>query len=206
LSGIEIAAVQDDKKALHQFVELPYELYRGDPYWVPPLRIAVKELLDKEKHPFYADAETELFLARQNGRVVGRIAAIFDKAHNRAHDETAGFFGFYESIDDAAVAKALLEAARQWVSGKGAKFMRGPVNPSTNYESGLLVEGFDRSPMVMMTYNPRYYPALMERNGLHKAKDLFAYLSDANTIDMEKIERVSALAVKRAASPSARSR
>jgi GNAT superfamily N-acetyltransferase len=196
LAGIDIAAVQD-KKAFHQFVELPYEIYRGDACWVPPLRIAVKELLDKQKHPFYANAEMELFLARQNGRVVGRIAAIFDRAHNRAHDETAGFFGFYESIDDAAVAKALLAAARQWVSGKGARFLRGPVNPSTNYESGLLVEGFDRSPMVMMTYNPRYYAELMERNGLRKAKDLYAYLSDANTIDMAKIERVAALALKK---------
>ncbi len=190
MAGIEIAAVED-KKALHQFVELPYEIYRGDPYWVPPLRIAVKELLDKAKHPFYKDAETELFLARQNGRVVGRIAAIFDKAHNRFHGEEAGFFGFYESVDDPAVAKALLTAARQWVAGRGARFLRGPVNPSTNYECGMLVDGFDSSPMVMMTYNPRYYPALMEQAGLRKAKDLLAYLSNANTIESTKIERVA---------------
>jgi GNAT superfamily N-acetyltransferase len=190
LAGIEIATVQD-KKALHQFVELPYEIYRGDPYWVPPLRIAVKELLDKSKHPFYRDAETELFLARQNGRVVGRIMAIIDKAHNRTHDEKAGFFGFYESVDSPAVATALLLAARHWVYARGAGFLRGPVNPSTNYESGTLVHGFDSSPMVMMTYNHRYYPALMEQAGLRKAKDLLAYASNANTIDLEKIERVS---------------
>lgn len=194
MAGIEIAAVED-KKALHQFVELPYEIYRGDPYWVPPLRIAVKELLDKAKHPYYKDAETELFLARQNGRVVGRIAAIFDKAHNRTHGEVAGFFGFYESIDDPAVAKALLTAARQWVAGRGARFLRGPVNPSTNYECGVLVDGFDSSPMVMMTYNHRYYPALMEQAGLQKARDLLAYLSNANTIDIDKIERVSSRAL-----------
>lgn len=198
MAGIEIAAVQD-KKALNEFVELPYEIYRGDRYWVPPLRIAVKELLDKAKHPYYLNAETELFLARQNGRVVGRIAAIHDRAYNRTHGENAGFFGFYESIDDQAVAKALLSAARQWVSGKGAGFLRGPVNPSVNYECGMLVDCFDRSPMVMMTYNPRYYPVLMEQAGLHKAKDLLAYLSDANTIEMRKIERVakSALAKNR---------
>jgi GNAT superfamily N-acetyltransferase len=194
LAGIEIAAVQD-KKALHQFVELPYEIYRGDPYWVPPLRIAVKELLDKSKHPYYRDAETELFLARQNGRVVGRIAAILDKAHNRTHGENAGFFGFFESVDDPAVATALLMAARHWVFARGAGFLRGPVNPSTNYESGTLVEGFDSSPMVMMTYNPRYYPALMEQAGLRKVKDLLAYVSNANTIDMGKIERVASRAL-----------
>ena len=195
MAGIEIAAVQD-KKALDQFVEFPYELYRGDPYWVPPLRIAVKELLDKAKHPYYLNAETELFLARQNGRVVGRIAAILDKAHNRTHGESAGFFGFYESINDGGAAKALLDAARQWVSGKGAKFLRGPVNPSTNYECGMLVDAFDSNPMVMMPYNPRYYPSLMEQAGLKKAKDFLAYRSNANTIDIQKIERVANLAVK----------
>ncbi len=194
MAGIQIAAVQD-KKALHEFVELPYGLYRGDPYWVPPLRIAVKELLDKAKHPFYRDAETELFLARQDGRVVGRVAAIVDKAHNRTHGESAGFFGFYESVNDAAVAKALLSAAREWVSGRGAAFLRGPVNPSTNYECGTLVEGFDSSPMVMMTYNHRYYPSLMEQAGLRKVKDLLAYLSHADTIDIAKIERVAGRAL-----------
>jgi GNAT superfamily N-acetyltransferase len=196
LAGIEIAAVQD-KKALDQFVELPYEIYRNDPYWVPPLRIAVKELLDKAKHPYYRDAETELFLARQNGKVVGRIAAILDKAHNRTHGEEAGFFGFYESINDLAVANALLNAARTWVTARGSRFLRGPVNPSTNYECGTLVEGFDSSPMVMMTYNPRYYPTLMEQAGLHKAKDLLAYSSNANTIDLAKIERVAAMALRK---------
>ena len=196
MAGIEIAAVQD-KKSLHDFVEFPYELYRGDPYWVPPLRIAVKELLDKAKHPYYVNAETELFLARQNGRVVGRIAGIIDKAHNRTHGEQAGFFGFYESTDDQAVANALLQAARQWTSARGAKFLRGPVNPSTNYECAMLVDGFDSSPMVMMTYNPRYYPVLMEKAGLHKAKDLIAYASHSQKIDLAKIERVSSLALKK---------
>ena len=89
------------------------------------------------------------------------------------------------------MARALLQRARQWVFDRGAKFLRGPVNPSTNYECGMLVDGFDSSPMVMMTYNPRYYPALLEQVGLHKAKDLYAYLSNANTIEMKKIDRVA---------------
>ena len=190
MSGIEIVPVQS-KGALNEFVELPYTLYRDDPHWVPPLRIAVKELLDKAKHPFYANAETELYLARKDGKVVGRVAAILDKAHNRFHEEKAGFFGFFESVNDPAVATALLSAARKWVFTKGAEFLRGPVNPSTNYECGMLIEGFDSDPMVMMTYNQRYYPALMEQAGLRKSKDLFAYLSDANTIEMKKIDRVA---------------
>lgn len=190
MGGIEVVAV-DNKKALKEFVELPYTLYGDDPYWVPPLRIAVKELLDRGKHPFYANAEAEFYLARRDGRVAGRVAAILDRNHNRFHEEDTGFFGFFESVNDPAVASALLGRARQWVSGRGAKVMRGPVSPSTNYECGMLVEGFDSSPMIMMTYNPRYYPELMEQAGLRKAKDLYAYLSNANTIEMRKIERVA---------------
>jgi len=195
LVGIEIAAVVG-KKALHEFVELPFEIYRNDKYWVPQLRIAVKELLDRDKHPFYADADAELFLARRDGKVVGRIAAIINRNHDKFHNEKAGFFGFFESIDDVAVARALLETARKWVLDRGAEFLRGPVNPSTNYECGMLVNGFDSQPMVMMSYNARYYPGLMDQVGLTKAKDLYAYLSNANTIEMKKIDRVAAKVLK----------
>jgi len=192
--GIEIVAA-DNPKALKEFVKLPYRIYRDDPHWVAPLEIAVKELLDRAKHPFYAGAEAEFFLARQDGQVVGRVAAILNKAHNRFHGENAGFFGFFESVNDPAVAEALLDRARRWVFDRGAKFLRGPVNPSTNYECAMLIDGFDSDPMVMMTYNPRYYPALMDRVGLGKAKDLYAYLSNANTIDMNKIGRVGDRAI-----------
>jgi hypothetical protein len=190
VGGIDVIAVENSK-ALTEFVELPFRLHRDDPHWVPPLRLAVRELLDRAKHPFYANAEAEFFLARRDGRVVGRVAAIFDKAHNRFHEENAGFFGFFECIDDPAVARALLDRARQWVLDHGARFLRGPVNPSTNYECGMLIDGFDSDPMVMMTYNPPYYAALMESAGLRKSKDLYAYLSNANVIDMKKIGRVA---------------
>ncbi len=190
MGAIELTVV-DNKKTLNEFVELPFAIYRDDPFWVPQLRIAVKELLDRKKHPFYANAEAEFFLARRDGKVVGRIAAIIDRNHNRFHGEEAGFFGFFECVDDVEVARALLEKARQWVFERGAKFMRGPVSPSTNYECGLLIDGFDSSPMVMMTYNPRYYAGLMDQVGFSKAKDLYAYLSNANTIEMKKIDRVA---------------
>lgn len=183
--------VAEGKRGLKDFIELPYSLYRGDPYWAPPLRIAVKELLDRKKHPFYANADAEFFLARRDGRVVGRIAAIFDRNHNKFHEESAGFFGFFESIDDAEVAKALLTRAREWVFAKGAKFLRGPMNPSTNYECGMLIDGFDSSPMIMMTYNPRYYPKLMEQAGLSKIKDLNAFANTADGTDIERIGRVA---------------
>lgn len=194
--GIEVVAISG-KSGLKEFVELPHSIYRNDPYWVPPLHIAVRELLDKAKHPFYANADAEFFLARRDGRAVGRIAAIIDRNHNKFHEENAGFFGFFESIDDSEVANALLGAARKWVTDRGAAFMRGPVNPSTNYECGTLVEGFDSSPKVMMTYNPRYYPKLIEQAGLSKIKDLIAFVNTADGVDLEKIGRVADRALKR---------
>ena len=190
MAGVEVVVV-DSKPALNRFVELPYTLYRDDPYWVPPLRIAVKELLDRNKHPYYANAEAEFYIALRDHQVVGRIAAIIDRAHNRFHEENAGFFGFFESVNDPEVAQALLSRAREWVTRRGARVLRGPVSPSTNYECGMLIDGYDRSPMIMMSYNPRHYPVLMDQVGLRKAKDLLAYLSNANTIETRKIERVA---------------
>jgi len=189
LGGIEVVPA-DNQKLLKEFVELPYRLYRGDPYWVPPLRIAVKELMDRGKHPFYSNADVEFFLALRSGRTVGRVAAIIDRNHNRFHEENAGFFGFFESENDSEVAGALLSQARKWVFSRGAAFVRGPVNPSTNYECGMLVEGFDSSPMLMMTYNPPYYPTLVDGLGLRKVKDLYAYLQNSATLETKKIERV----------------
>jgi len=194
--AIEVVAISG-KSGLNEFVKLPWSIYGNDPHWVPPLQIAVKELLDKAKHPFYANADAEFFVARRDGKAVGRIAAIIDRNHNKFHEEKAGFFGFFESIDDLEVAKSLLKTAREWVKTRGAEFIRGPVNPSTNYECGLLVEGFDSSPMVMMTYNPRYYPRLLEQAGFQKVKDLYSFVNTADGVDLEKIGRVSDRAMKR---------
>lgn len=187
---VEIVEVGGGRE-MKEFIELPYRLYRSYPQWVPPLRMAVKELLDRKKHPFYRNAEAAFFLARREGRVVGRIAAIFDRNHNRFQEEEAGFFGFFESERDQEAAAALLEAARQWVFGRGAVVMRGPVSPSTNYECGMLLDAFDAAPMVMMTYNPPYYPELMDAVGMKKSKDLYAYLSTPTTVDGKKVERVA---------------
>ena len=197
MAGIEVVAV-DNKKALNEFVELPFAIYGDDPHWVPQLRIAVKELLDRKKHPFYANAEAEFFLARRDGKVVGRVAAIVDRNHNRFHEENAGFFGFFECVNDVDVARALLLKAREWTFDRGATFLRGPVSPSTNYECAMLIDGFDSAPMVMMTYNPRYYPELMDRVGLAMKLQGFCrvFSLNANTIDMKKIDRVAGKALK----------
>jgi len=190
LAGVEIVAVQD-KQSWREFVDLPYRLYRHHPYWVPPLRIAQKEVLNTRKHPFYAHADMQCFLARRDGQVCARVAAIVDRNFNAFHEEEAGAFGFFESIDDVEIARTVMEAARKWLVEHGAKVIRGPLNPSTNYECGLLVDGFDSSPSVMMTYNPPSYPKLMEAVGLRKAKDLLAYWSTPSDVDGKRIERVA---------------
>lgn len=195
MGQLDIVGVEGSK-GLKEFIELPFALYRNYPCWVPPLRIAVKELLDQKKHPFYQNAEAQLFVARRGGETVGRIAAIFDRNYNRFQEEEAGFFGFFESIDDAGTATALLGVAQEWLRARGAHVMRGPMNPSTNYECGMLVDAFDSDPMVMMTYNPPYYPALMEAAGMRKAKDLYAYLSSTSEAEMGRIGRVADRALK----------
>jgi len=183
-----------DPRGTREFLDFPYRLYRRDPHWVPPLRIAQKELFDFKKHPFHQHARVQCFLARRNGQIAGRIAAILDPNYNRFHSEDAGFFGFFESVEDQDVAGALLDAARDWLRKHGASVVRGPVNPSTNYECGMLVEGFDSDPCVMMPYNPRYYPQLLAAAGLRKARDLYAYYLAVDRMEPKKVNRVAALA------------
>jgi len=175
-----------------EFLDLPYRLYRGDEHWIAPLRIAQKDILNIERHPFYKTADAEMFLATRDGRVVGRIMAILNHAHNDFHNERAGFFGFFEVENDKQAASALLNAAREWVRTRGAEVFRGPVNPSTNYECALLVEGFDQDPSVMMTYNPPHYAELLEAYGMKKAMDLYAYdIAEEYFIHSNKLQRVA---------------
>lgn len=164
---------------LRRFIAFPYALHRGDPQWVPPLRMDVRKMLDRAKNPFFAHAEAEYFLAerRQDGRttVVGRIAAIHNRAHNEFHEEKVGFWGFWECVDDQTVANALFDAAAAWLAPRGLDTMRGPASFSTNDECGLLVAGFDSPPTLLNPHNPRYYVDLVERAGFVKSKDMFQY-------------------------------
>jgi GNAT superfamily N-acetyltransferase len=175
-----------------QFIELPYRLHLANTNWVPPLRVAQRNVLNTKTHPFYKTSDAELFLAKRGGHVVGRVMAILNRAHNEFHNESAGFFGFFEAENDTEVAGALFEAASDWLRARGATVMRGPTNPSTNYEVGLLVEGFDRLPAVMMTYNPPYYVRLIEQCGLQKGMDLYAYeIDEESFVVSEKVTRVA---------------
>jgi hypothetical protein len=190
MAGVEIVTVRD-RTDMDDFINLPRKVYRGDPNWVPPLRWHMRHLLDERRHPFWEFAERSLFLARRGGETVGRIAAIVDGNHNRYHNEKMGIWGFFEALDDAPAAAVLFDAAENWVRGKGMTFLRGPLNPSTNYEVGTLVEGFEYSPTVMMTYNPRYYPQLIEACGFRKEKDLLALLLEPDSRTSERVERLA---------------
>jgi len=165
-----------DKKRLDQFILFPWKVYQGNPNWVPPLISEMKFILG-DRNPFFHHAEAAYFLARKDGDVVGRIAAIVDRNHINIHKEQAGFFGFFECLPDVTVAQDLLNAAAAWLRERDVEIMRGPMNPSVNDECGFLLDGFDSPPMIMMTYTPPYYLEYMERCGLTKSKDLFAYIS-----------------------------
>jgi GNAT superfamily N-acetyltransferase len=165
----------ETRRERKQFLELPWQINRGDPNWMPPLRQNQEELVGYKRHPFYKDAEGQTFLALRDGQPIGRVMAILNHAHNRFHKENRGFFGFFESIDDQAVASGLFDAARAWLAQRGITQIRGPMNPSMNYECGLLIEGFDTPPFFMMTHNLPYYQRLIEGAGFGKIEDMFAF-------------------------------
>ena len=163
---------------LRHFIAFPYKLHRGDPLWVPPLRMDVRKLLSREKNPFFQHSEAAYFLAERRsggGGVVGRIAAIHNRRHDEFHDDGAGFFGFFECANDQTVADALFAAAGDWLRERGLTVMRGPASFSTNDECGLLVEGFDTPATVMNPHNPRYYVDLVEGASFAKSKDLHQF-------------------------------
>jgi len=179
MAGIEIVVVEGGSD-LKDFIDLPWSLYAEYPRWVPPLKEEVRRLLDPRRHPFWSSAERRLFLARRGSQVVGRIAGIIDHRYNEFHGEQMGIWGFFECADDPAAAATLFSAVETWARRKGMAFVRGPLNPSTNYEVGLLVEGFDYPPALMMPYNPPYYSRLVESCGFAKEKDLLAFLIDGD--------------------------
>jgi len=185
-----------NRQDLMAFIRFPWKIYKGDQYWVPPL---IKDQFSKfsPSHPFRSHSEMILFMADRGGQIVGRIAGIIDHHYIEFHQEKVGFFGFFESIPDSEVAEMLLSKVGGWLKEHGMEKMAGPMNPSTNDECGLLVEGFDASPCLMMPYNPRYYPSLLEGFGLKKAMDLYAYwLAESFFLD-DRLFRITERLIKR---------
>jgi GNAT superfamily N-acetyltransferase len=180
------------RRDIKRFIDLPYRLHARDPLWVPPLRRDMAALLSR-KNPFFEHGDAEYFLAERDGEVVGRIAAVSNRLHNETHGDRVGFFGFFESIDDQAVADALIAAAADWckAGSRGHDVLRGPASFSVNDEYGLLVDGFDTPPTLMMPHNPSYYIALLERAGFVKAKDLLVYQGGSETMYHPVPERLA---------------
>lgn len=175
LPALEVKTIASPRE-IDRFVRFPWQIYKDDPYWVPPLIRDVKFKLDRSRHPFFDHARMALFTACRGERILGRIAAVVDARHNEFHQERTGFFGMFECIRDFDAAQALLAAAEGWCRDQGMDRIRGPVNLSMNDECGFLLEGFDASPVIMMPYNPPYYLEFCERCGFEKVKDLYAYL------------------------------
>jgi GNAT superfamily N-acetyltransferase len=175
-AAIEVRPVAS-RSDLDRFIKLPWRIYAHDPAWVPPLISDVKSVLD-DTHPFHRHADVHLFLAWRGDEVVGRIAAILNHAHNAFHEEKTAFFGLFESVQDAGVVTALLATVERWAADLELDRVRGPMNLSTNDElvgPGVLIDGFDTPPVLMMGHAPPWYAALIEQAGYTKAKDLLAY-------------------------------
>jgi GNAT superfamily N-acetyltransferase len=191
MSGpIAIERIGRSRKELSRFFDVADRIYASDPNWVAPLRDDLAKVFALE-NPFFRHAEMQIFIARRDGVDCGRIVAILDREHNEFHGEKTAFFGWFESVDDRAVSDVLFEAAALWGRERKMKVLRGPANPSLNDECGLLVEGFDSPPILMMTYNPRYYAALYEAAGFQKAKDLIAYWFEIGPKPLARFEKIN---------------
>jgi ribosomal protein S18 acetylase RimI-like enzyme len=191
-NDLTLVSLDRSPRAVERFLKVSYSVYRNDPYWVAPLLSDVKRVFSDE-NPLFRHAQMQLWVAARYGQDVGRIAGILDDNHNHNHspDNREAFFGFFESPNDRAVSQLLLKAASDWARRLGAARILGPMNPTTNDESGLLVDGFESSPMFMMTYNPRYYIDLLEGDGFTTAKNLLAYYIDLSVIPMDRLTRIA---------------
>ena len=181
----------EDRRERKRFVDVPYEFY-PDRYsqWVPPLRRDAKSTLDPSSNAFFEHGDMQLFLAEDaSGAAVGRVAGIVNGMHLQKYEDATGFFGFFECVDDYAVAEALLDAAADWLREQALEHMRGPANPSLNDTAGLLVDGFDREPSLLMPYNPPYHEDFLERYGFERVMTMWAYYLHKKYVEYERLKR-----------------
>ena len=189
-----VASRRDRKR----FLDFPYAHYRDSPFWVPPLRMEQAKAIDPKKNPFFEHGAMALFIAEnQAGETVGRIAAIENGMHLKKYDDGNGFFGFFETVEDYAVAEALLDAAADWLTSRGLTGVRGPTNPTMNDTAGLLVDGFDREPSILMPYNPPYYLPFLERYGFTRAMTMWAMYIHEAYANKERLRRGAELVFRR---------
>ena len=187
--NIKVTPVEN-KRQLDEFIKFPWRVYKGNPYWVPPLISERKKFLNPKENPFFSHAKVRLFLAYKGKEPVGRIAAVIDRQYIDYYKENIGYFGLFETLKDYSVAVSLFDEVEKFLKENGMKGILGPMNLSTNHECGLLIDGFNLPPVVMMPYNPPYYQEYIERYGFKKAKDLYAYSVDFRKIDDDLFEKI----------------
>src|SRR5690625_3880866 len=183
---ITCVSTEAEKK---QFLEFPYQHYAGDPYWIPPLRMEQKKLLDQDKNPFFRNAEMACFIADRNGQPAGRIAAIIDRRFNEYHGTRTGFFGFFESIDSQAVTSLLIRVASDWLRERGVETLLGPASPGMMDEIGVLTDGFDRYPSIIMPYSKSFYDKQLKAAKLEKEMYMYASSVDQQSVNRERMRR-----------------
>jgi GNAT superfamily N-acetyltransferase len=182
--NVEVRAVKS-RGDWREFIELPFRLHATSEQWVPPIRLERKLFHSRRMNAYFKHARAQEFVARRGKRAVGRISAQWDKGYDDEHGSGTGMFGFLELEDDVEVARALLDAAREWLTAQGRTHMIGPMDYTMNDECGVLIEGFDREPMIKQPWHPPYYQERMEEAGLEKAIDLLMW--ELEISDREKI-------------------
>lgn len=191
---VEIAEVVS-RSEQDAFIKFPWRVYKDDPAWVPPLLIERKAFLNRKTHPFYRHGDAALFLARRDGEIVGRIMASDDPNYNALHQTAVGCFGLFDCINDQEVSAALFDAAANWMRARGLNEVMGPIDYSTNYVCGLLIDGFQHPPMVLTAHNPPYYSSLIEGWGFEKVKDWYAWWFDDFPEPAQRLRKVAAARV-----------
>ena len=189
MANIAVSIVRS-KKQRDEFIKFPWRIYQNDPAWVPPLILERKEFLNRDSHPFYRHGDAALFLAQRNGETVGRIMASDDPNYNELHKTSLGCFGLFDSIDDIGVANALFSAAASWLRDRGRTEIMGPIDYSTNYVCGLLIDGFEYSPTLLTAHNPPYYAGLIEAAGFRKEVDWYAWWFDPKNAPIARLRRL----------------
>ena len=180
----------NSSSARRAFISYVYRLYQSDQFWIPPLRLDVARVLNPKKNAFFEHGQIEIFLAKdKSGLIVGRIAAIVNGMHLKKYDDGVGFFGFFECEDDSNVAQLLFETASDWLRKQGLRALRGPVNPSLNDTAGLLVDGFERQPAILMPYHKPYYERLLLEVGFERVMTMWSYYANARLINEERLNR-----------------
>lgn len=189
MATIQVLPVRN-RRERNVFIKFPWRIYQNDPAWVPPLILERKGFLDRERHPFYQHGDAALFLAKRDGQIVGRIMASDDPNYNALHQSNVGCFGLFESIDNVDVAAALFDRATEWLRRRGRSEIMGPIDYSTNYVCGLLIDGFQHPPTVLTAHNPPYYARLIEACGFEKVTDWYAWWFDPDNAPVSRLRRL----------------